>query len=57
MNGLFGVLDPDDCDVAVEQAASQNLIDAKRVVIRGQSSGNVMRRNHFNRLFALTCLF
>ncbi|KLO06971.1 alpha/beta-hydrolase [Schizopora paradoxa] len=39
INGQFGELDPDDCAAAAEQVASRGLIDSKRVVIRGHSSG------------------
>ncbi|KIP04613.1 hypothetical protein PHLGIDRAFT_120548 [Phlebiopsis gigantea 11061_1 CR5-6] len=39
LNGLWGILDVDDCAEGTRQIAERGLIDVKRVVIRGGTSG------------------
>jgi len=39
LDSNWGVLDPDDCAIAVEQIADKGLVDINRIVIRGYSAG------------------
>lgn len=39
LDGLWGILDPEDCAEGTRQMVAKGLIDSKRVVIRGGASG------------------
>lgn len=48
LKGKWGIYDVDDCVAAAQHLASENLVDAKRMAIRGRSAGG------FTTLCALT---